>query len=76
LSLKINVRLLVHDIEQKHVLYTGVSNARATITVARRTLTVWWDEKSWNPQNIHLRLRPQFGLKFKAMPHVDIGLAM
>ena len=74
--MKINARLSAHAIEQKHVIYKGVSNARATITVASRTLTVWWDEKSWNPQNIHLRLRPQFGLKFKAMPYVDIGLVM
>jgi len=68
LSLKINERLPAHDIEQKHVLYKGVSNARATITVASHTLSVWWE--------LHLRLRPQFGLKFKAMPHVDIGLVM
>ena len=68
MSLKINERLLAHGIEQKHVLYKGVSNASATITVASRTLTVW--------RELHLRLRPQFDLKFKAMPHVDLGLVM
>ena len=51
-----------NDQKQRDVLYGR------PLKVASRTLTVW--------REIHLRLRPQFGLKFKAMPHVDISLVM
>jgi len=44
------------------------SFARATITVAGRTFQFGGKQ--------HLRLRPQFGLKFKAMPRVGKGLVM
>jgi len=49
--------------------YTKVcSFARATTTVAGHTYQFGGKQ--------HLRLRSQFGLKFKAMPHVGIGLVM
>jgi len=53
----------------RNMSYTKVcSFACAKITVADRTFQFGGKQ--------HLRLRPQFGLKFKTMPHVGKGLIM